>query len=90
MSFKHDIFVFAAVAAMAVPVPAWAFGGGGVPGCTNLPDYARAAGSLVGLRSCDMSVEVARRIVAAHDGQTYQQAAPVSHRRHRSRSLQQQ
>nr|WP_210274961.1 hypothetical protein [Methylobacterium fujisawaense] len=49
-----------------VPASAWAWG---VPGCTNLPEYNRALGALQGMTSaCDMSVEEARRIVAAHDG----------------------
>ena len=48
------------------PVPAWAWG---VPGCTNLPEYNRALGALQGMTSaCDMSVEEARRVIAAHDG----------------------
>ncbi|MCJ2088577.1 hypothetical protein MKK88_21725 [Methylobacterium sp. E-005] len=50
----------------AAPAPAWAWG---VPGCTNLPEYNRALGALQGMTSaCDMSVEEARRVVAAHDG----------------------
>ena len=48
------------------PGAAW---GWGVPGCTNLPEYNRALGALQGMTSaCDMSVEEARRVVAAHDG----------------------
>ncbi|KAB1071687.1 hypothetical protein F6X51_19130 [Methylobacterium planeticum] len=45
--------------------PAWAFG---FPGCPNLPEYARAVGTLDGLSTCGLTVEEARRIVAAHDG----------------------
>lgn len=42
--------------------------GWGAPGCTNLPEYERALGALQGMTSaCDMSVERARRIVAAHN-----------------------
>ncbi len=41
--------------------------GWGAPGCTNLPEYERALGALQGMTSaCDMSVDRARRIVAAH------------------------
>ena len=89
MTFKHRVSVLAVAATMAAPVQAWAFGGGGAPGCSNLPEYARAAGTLEGLSSCDMSVEQARRIVAAHDGQAYQQPdAPVRRRHHRVRAPQ--
>ncbi len=50
----------------AAPAPARAWG---VPGCTNLPEYNRALGALQGMTSaCDMSVEEARRVIAAHDG----------------------
>lgn len=87
MSLKHDVFALAVVAAMAAPIPAWAFGGGGSPGCSNLPDYARAAGTLEGLSSCDMSIAQARAIVAAHDG--YQPAVPARYRRHRVQPVEQ-
>jgi hypothetical protein len=41
----------------------------GIPGCANLPEYNRALGALQGMTSaCDMSVEEARRVIAAHDG----------------------
>jgi hypothetical protein len=54
----------ATVAAAPSPAGAW-----GVPGCTNLPEYNRALGALQGMTSaCDMSVEEARRVIAAHDG----------------------
>ena len=72
------------------PVPAWAWG---VPGCTNLPEYNRALGALQGMTSaCDMSVEEARRVIAAHDGVAAPPPAvappqvappPRVHRRHR-------
>ncbi|WP_457105400.1 hypothetical protein [Methylobacterium sp. P5_C11] len=66
MSFRNVLAAFVLAVAGAVPVPAWAWG---VPGCTNLPEYNRALGALQGMTSaCDMSVEEARRIVAAHDG----------------------
>ena len=50
-------------AVSAAPSPAWAWG---VPGCINLPEYERALGALEGMPgACNMSVEEARRIVAA-------------------------
>ncbi|MCJ2132584.1 hypothetical protein MKK69_00605 [Methylobacterium sp. J-026] len=56
--------VLAVVGGAPVTALAW-----GVPGCTNLPEYNRALGALQGMTSaCDMSVEEARRIIAAHDG----------------------
>jgi hypothetical protein len=56
--------LFIAVAAVPVGARAW-----GVPGCVNLPEYNRALGALQGMTSaCDMSVEEARRVIAAHDG----------------------
>ena len=65
MSFSKGLAGLALMTAMA-PVPAWAWG---VPGCTNLPEYNRALGALQGMTSaCDMSVEEARRVIAAHDG----------------------
>ena len=88
MSFK--IRVFAAVVVMAMPAQAWAYGGGG-PGCSNLPEYDRAIGTLQGLSVCDMSVEEARRIVgAAQGGQVDEQAVrdqPVRRRHHRAPAL---
>ena len=48
---------------LCAPAPARAWG---VPGCVNLPEYERALGALEGAPGpCDMSVEEARRIVAA-------------------------
>ena len=85
MSSKQATIVLAVAMATASPVTAWAFGG---LGCADLPDYARATGVLEGIPSgCDMSVEQARRIVAAHDGQAIvdQPVAPVPHARHRHR-----
>lgn len=52
------------VAGLMASGSAWAWG---VPGCINLPEYERALGALQGMTSaCDMSVERAREIVAAH------------------------
>lgn len=66
MSFSKGLAGFALAMLGALPVPAWAWG---VPGCTNLPEYNRALGALQGMTSaCDMSVEEARRVIAAHDG----------------------
>lgn len=66
MSVRNGLAALVLAAAGAVPAPAWAWG---VPGCTNLPEYNRALGALQGMTSaCDMSVEEARRVVAAHDG----------------------
>ncbi|MGX9983841.1 hypothetical protein ABC766_14395 [Methylobacterium fujisawaense] len=66
MSIRNDLVALVLAAVGIVPASAWAWG---VPGCTNLPEYNRALGALQGMTSaCDMSVEEARRIVAAHDG----------------------
>lgn len=66
MSFRKCLAGLALAMIGAVPAPAWAWG---VPGCTNLPEYNRALGALQGMTSaCDMSVEEARRVIAAHDG----------------------
>lgn len=66
MSVRNGLAALVLAAAGAAPAPAWAWG---VPGCTNLPEYNRALGALQGMTSaCDMSVEEARRVVAAHDG----------------------
>lgn len=66
MSFKKGLAGLTLAMMGAAPVPAWAWG---VPGCTNLPEYNRALGALQGMTSaCDMSVEEARRVIAAHDG----------------------
>lgn len=66
MSIRNGLVALVLAAAGIVPASAWAWG---VPGCTNLPEYNRALGALQGMTSaCDMSVEEARRIVAAHDG----------------------
>ena len=93
MSFKNRAFVLATLTTMAMPAQAWAYGGGG-PGCSNLPEYDRAIGALQGLSSCDISIEDARRIVAAHGGQVYEPAAPADppvrrYRHHRVRDLEQ-
>lgn len=53
-------------ATLAAPFGAWAYSG---LGCTNLPEYDRAVGALQGMPgACDMTIEQAKRIVAAHDG----------------------
>jgi hypothetical protein len=66
VSVRNGLAALVLAAAGAAPAPAWAWG---VPGCTNLPEYNRALGALQGMTSaCDMSVEEARRVVAAHDG----------------------
>ncbi|MBP28317.1 MULTISPECIES: hypothetical protein [Methylobacterium] len=66
MSIRNGLVALVLAAVGIVPASAWAWG---VPGCTNLPEYNRALGALQGMTSaCDMSVEEARRIVAAHDG----------------------
>ena len=84
--------MLALLTAIAVPAAAWGQGGGG-PGCTNLPLYNRALGALQGMTSaCDMSVEEARRIVAAQQGGPAvdeRQVAPrprARYRRHRVRA----
>ena len=64
MSFRMGLAGLALATMGAAPAWAW-----GVPGCTNLPEYNRALGALQGMTSaCDMSVEEARRVIAAHDG----------------------
>lgn len=96
MSSKHRAFALALVTTMAFsaqawPTQAWAYGGGGL-GCSNLPEYDRAIGALQGLSVCDMSIEEARRIVAAHGGRVYQPASPdqpVRRRHHRAPALEQ-
>ena len=73
-----------ALATMAAPAGAWAFGAGA--GCADLPEYYRAQGALQGMTgACDMSLEQARRIVAAQDGPAavYAPAAPAPRARHR-------
>ena len=84
--------MLALLTAIAVPAAAWGQGGGG-PGCTNLPLYNRALGALQGMTSaCDMSVEEARRIVAAQQGGQAAAAPQVAprprtpYRRHRART----
>ena len=68
---------------LAAAAPAWAFG---FPGCPDLPEYNRALGTLQGLSTCGMTVEEARRVVAAHDGAAapVRQAEPIApaYRRH--------
>ena len=73
------------VTTIATPASAWAFTG--VGGCTSLPEYYRAVGALQGMTSaCNMTIEEARRIVAAYGSPTvYQQVVPEprpAHRRH--------
>lgn len=90
MSVRNGLAALVLAAAGAAPAPAWAWG---VPGCTNLPEYNRALGALQGMTSaCDMSVEEARRVIAAHDGVAAEppavaapQAAPRSRVRARHR-----
>lgn len=89
MSFERGLAAIVLATTLASPASAWAWG---VPGCTNLPEYNRALGALQGMTSaCDMSVEEARRVVAAHDGVPAaapavadpQAAPPQARRRHR-------
>ena len=62
--FKTGFAAAALGAGLVAPVPAQAWA---VPSCINLPEYERALGALQGMTSaCDMSVEEANRIVAAH------------------------
>jgi len=62
--FQTSLAVTALVAGLAGPAPACAWTS---PGCTNLPEYERALGALQGMTSaCDMSIEKATRIAAAH------------------------
>ena len=64
MRFKKSLAVTALVAGLVGPAPAWAWTS---PGCSNLPEYERALGALQGMTSaCDMSSEMANKIVAAH------------------------
>jgi hypothetical protein len=66
VSFRKGFAAVVLAVTAGAPVTAWAWG---VPGCTNLPEYNRALGALQGMTSaCDMSVEEARRVIAAHDG----------------------
>ncbi len=86
MSLKTNLLFLTLAATLGAPVSAWAYGGGG-PGCSNLPEYDRAIGTLQGLSVCDMTVEQARRIVGVHDGAPVaEESAPV-HRRHRHRTV---
>ena len=64
------------LAAVIAPTTASAFG---FPGCPDLPEYNRALGTLQGMTTCGLTVEEARRIVAAHDGPSAvpQPIAPV-------------
>ena len=64
MAFKAAALL-ALTTAITAPTTAHAFGGFG---CFDLPAYNRALGVLQGLSTCGMSLEEARRIVAAHDG----------------------
>ena len=83
MPLKEQTIALALAMIIASPATAWAFG---AFGCADLPDYARATGVLQGMPSaCDMSVEDARRIVAAHDGQAVVDPAVApapAHRKH--------
>ena len=78
--------LLAALLCAAAPASALAFGSAG---CTNLPEHDRAIGALEGMTgACDMSVEQARKIVAAQDGPAAAYGAPapaprVHHRRHK-------
>ncbi|MCJ2072565.1 hypothetical protein MKK75_27875 [Methylobacterium sp. J-030] len=91
MSFRKGLAGITLAMMGTAPAPAWAWG---VPGCTNLPEYNRALGALQGMTSaCDMSVEEARRVIAAHDGVAApppaaaapMAAPPRAHRRHHRR-----
>lgn len=63
MRITTPLAATALVAVLSAPSPAWAWG---VPGCINLPEYERALGALEGMPGpCNMSVDEARRIVAA-------------------------
>lgn len=85
MALKRGAFIALFIAAVACPHSVSAMGAGA--GCADLPEYYRAVGALEGMPgACDMSVEQARRIVAAEQGgqqQSSAPAAPVRHRRHR-------
>lgn len=86
-----DRAVFLAVSAIAMAsAPALAFFG--APGCTNLPLYNRALGALQGMTSaCDMTIDEARRIIAAEGNPAaVRQSAPSPRaplRRHRAREM---
>jgi hypothetical protein len=96
--FRKGLAAAVLAASIATPATALAWG---VPGCTNLPEYNRALGALQGMTSaCDMSVEEARRVIAAHDGvalppaaapqvgpQVAPQIAPRAQVRHRHRRV---
>ena len=84
MSLKEGPIVLALAMMVASPATAWAFGAGA--GCADLPEYDRAVGALEGMPgACDMSVEQARRIIAAQNGQADvgQSLVPAPHRRHK-------
>ena len=83
MSFRFVPISFALVIITAAPGPASAFG---APGCGNLPEYDRAVGTLQGLSTCDMSVEQARRIVAASQSGGGALAPLAHHRRQQDRA----
>ena len=83
MALDFKTISLATTLVIATSAPAWAFGG---IGCTDLPEYDRAQGALEGMTgACDMSVEQARRIVAAQDHPVVvaQPLAPRRHHRHR-------
>ncbi len=64
MPDRAGLALIALVAGLAMPAPVLAWG---VPGCVDLPEYERALATLRGMASaCGMSVEEARRIVAAN------------------------
>lgn len=85
MSLDLKTIVLASTLVVGSSASAWAFGG---IGCADLPEYDRAQGALEGMTgACDMSVEQARRIVAAQ-GQPAVVAEPGQspqrrHHRHR-------
>ena len=81
MPRKLSLTMLAVFALVTLPSTAWSQGASG-PGCTNLPEYNRALGALQGMTSaCDMSVDEARRVIAAHEGRPL--APPSPTRRHR-------
>lgn len=81
MFFEAKTSVLAVCLLIASPAGAWAFGG---IGCADLPEYDRATGALEGMTgACDMTLEEARRIHAAHDGTLAEPVARVRHGRHR-------
>ena len=82
MSLRSCPAVLVLMISLAAPSAAWAFG---FAGCPNLPDYNRALGTLQGMTVCGMTIEQARRVIAAHDGSTIadRQVAPAYQAHHR-------